>query len=147
MRNPFIFQSIAAVITLLTLAGAVAFFLTSSTPAARTPIYQLSPAPTAGQLIGAVTANGRTKWGATSLAGATGQQFGVVDDTLSATGTYVVDVTVESATYEVFLQPVTSLGHNINVVSTSDTAFIVKAWVNDTAANANILKFNWQIKE
>lgn len=122
----------------------------SETASPRTEIYQLRPAPTAGKLIGAVEqANGTYKWGSTTLQVATGAQYGTVNDTLSATGTYTIDLPVNTDTtlYQVFLTPVTALGHNINLVSVTDSSFTVKAWVNDTAANVNILKFHWTIKE
>lgn len=129
---------------------AFVLFIAASAPP-RTPIYQLEPAPTDGSMIGAVLqADGVSyQWGSTSLQVATGLRFGTVNDTLSATGTYTVDLATNTDTtlYQVFLTPVGALGHNINLASVSDSSFTVKAWINDTAANANILKFHWLVKE
>lgn len=83
--------------------------------------------------------NGR--WGEIRL------QRGTFTDTLSATGTYVVDVTVESADYYLFVSPITALGHNANASLKTDSAFTVKVWINDTAANANILTVDWFLLE
>ncbi len=81
------------------------------------------------------------KWGAVR------HQYGTVTDTLSATGTYVVDITVSSDDYYAFVTPITTLGHNGNVSAKTDSTITFKFWINDTAANVNIVTFDWHLRE
>ena len=116
----------------------------------RYDIYALRPAPTtAYRVIGAVErTDGTFTWGSTGISTGLGMQFGTVNDTLSATGTYVVDIAdTDTTLYQVFLTPVGSLGHNVNLLSVTDSTFTFKVWINDTAANVNILKVHWFLKE
>lgn len=74
-------------------------------------------------------------------------QFGTVADTCDADGLVVVDVTVESASYQLFVTPVSALGIHPAVSAQTDSSFTVKFWLNDTAANANPIQFHWHLHE
>lgn len=74
-------------------------------------------------------------------------QYGTVTDTLSETGTYTVDITVESADYYLFLSPISALGHNLTVSDKTDSTFTFTAWIDDTVANQNIITVDWHLRE
>jgi hypothetical protein len=105
-------------------------------------IQHLSPKPTGNQVIGRVG----NDWGIIEVSSIVNLTSGTVVDTCNATGLVVVPTTVAVGS-QIFVTPISTLGLHAAIASKSDTAFIVKFWLNDTAANLRPVVFDYLIKQ
>ncbi len=109
----------------------------------RLAIKHLHPKPAANEVIGKVGG----AWGPTTF-NSIGQILqGNVIDTCNATGLVVVDLDIATTDYQIFVTPITTLGLQANISSKTDSAFTVKFWLNDTAANLRPVVFDYFIKK
>ena len=108
----------------------------------RTDVSRLRPAPTGEGVLGSTLINGVYKYGFIAAS-----PFGTVIDTCTAAGLVVVPVSVQSASYQVFVTPISTLGLHAAISAKTDSSFTAKFWLNDTVANLRPVVFDYLIKE
>jgi hypothetical protein len=111
----------------------------------RLAIEHLSPKPTTSgnEIIGKSGSN----WGIVEFNDAAKILQGNVIDTCNGTGLVVVPLELGTTDYQIFVTPISTLGLHTAVSSKTDSAFTVKFWLNDTAANLRPVVFDYLIKK
>lgn len=101
------------------------------------------PSPTGNEIIAKVG----NDWGLAEFNTAAKILQGNVIDTCSAAGLVVVDLDIASTDYQIFVTPISTTGLHPTITSKTDSAFTVKFWLNDTAANVRPVVFDYLIKK